>query len=161
MADPALADYDDTVYAARAYWAPTNYTNIGLYASLTTEESIEFVSPYIESELVGANLQHSFTDRFRGNVFWNEIEDDVVNIRMDEITEYGVGIYYDLTRWLSLGAYWKQSTRDSTDPIAEYEYESLGFTLGLRGRRDANFGNLHTGISADARTNAVDQTRTP
>jgi hypothetical protein len=149
LKDPTLADYDDLTYAGRVYWHATNYTTLGVYGSLILEETIALDSPYIESELIGANLSHRFTDRFRGQTYWSQIEDDIVNTRQDDITDFGFGVYYDLKRWLYLGVGWRQYTRNSTDPGFDYEAETVTFYLGLKGSKEGKFGSIHTSAGVD------------
>jgi hypothetical protein len=149
LKDPTLADYDDLTYAGRAYWHATNNTTLGVYGSLVLEETIALDSPYIESELIGANLSHSFTDRFRGQTYWNQIEDDIVNVRQDDITDFGVSVSYDLKRWLYVGVGWRQYTRESTDPGFDYEAETVSFYLGLKGSKEGKFGSIHAGVGID------------
>jgi hypothetical protein len=145
MSDPTFTDYDDTTYSGRARWSPTNRANIGLYASKTTEESTEFEAPYIVSDLIGIDFGYSFTERFRGRGFFNMIEDDVVNARQDEITEFGIGVFYDLTRWLTMGADWHHGERESTDPVAAYEVNTYSVTATLRANKKAGFESLQPG----------------
>ena len=124
---------------------PISQANINLYASRTTEESTEFEAPYIVSDLIGIGFGYSFTDRFRGQAFINMIEDDVVNVRQDEITEFGIGVFYDLARWITLGANWHHGERESTDPDATYEVNTYSITTTLRARKKAGFESLQTG----------------
>ena len=149
LKDTTLEDYDDLTYAGRAYWHATNNTTLGVYGSLITEETIALDSPYIVSELIGANLSHSFTERFRGQTYWNQIEDDIVNIRQDDITDFGVSVSYDLKRWLYVGVGWRQYTRESTDPDFDYEAETVSFYLGLKGSKEGKFGSIQTSAGVD------------
>ncbi len=144
LSDPTFVDFDDTTYTAKLNWAISSNTTFAVYGSRTTEETTEFQAPFIDSELVGFNLAHSFTDRFRGDLFYNLIEDDLVGVRQDEITDFGIGAFYSAFRWLTVGVNWKESERTSTDPAAEYKFDSLGITLDFHASRKYKFGRAHT-----------------
>lgn len=146
--NPLLQDYDGTTYTGKVNWVPVNNTSVGLYTSKMTEETTDFRSPFIETELIGINLVHSFTDRFRGHVFLNSINDDLVNVRQDDITDFGVGAFYDFTRWLTLGANWQKSNRDSTDPETEYDSDSFSITANIHLRNQPSIGGLQTAADA-------------
>ena len=121
LKDPALTDYDDTTYSGRINWSPTDRSNIGFYASKLAEESSNFNSPYILTDVLGVDFSYMFTDRFRGNAYYNVIDDDLVEVRQDETVDFGIGVFYDVARWITLGAGWSRTDRESTDPGSEYE----------------------------------------
>ena len=140
LVDPNLTDYDDTTYTGRMNWRATNNTRLGFYTTLRTEEihGLRF-TPISKTELYGIDIWHSFTDRIRGQAFYNHIDDDLVNVRQDEIEDYGVGLFYDVTRWLTVGANWQKTVRESTDPAAEYDTDSWNFTASFVGKQNPEF----------------------
>ena len=144
LADPGLSDFDSEIYAGRLSWSPSANSNVGIYVSKHTEESTEFIAPFTESELVGISFSHGFTDRLRGEAYVNSIDDDLINVRQDEILDFGIGIFYDLASWVTLGLNWNHTERDSTDPDAEFESNSYGLTATFKPRRAISFESLHT-----------------
>jgi hypothetical protein len=145
LKDPTLTDYDDTTYSGRINWSPTDRSNIGLYASQLTEESTDFESPYILSDILGVDFSYMFTDRFRGNAYYNVLDDDLVDVRQDDTVDFGVGVFYDVARWITLGAGWSHTERESTDPGAEYDYDNYHLTIGLRANKRIDFQPIYTG----------------
>lgn len=144
--DSNFEDQDGDSYLGKFTWLPSRFTSLNLYMSQTFEESVNLNSPVIESALSGINLTHSFTEAFRGQLYLNYIEDNLVNVRQDEIADYGIGLFYDIRRWLRLGATWARTERNSTDPIADYDSDLFSLTLTLKPKINNTFGdyNIHT-----------------
>ncbi len=144
--DSNFEDQDGDSYLGKFTWLPSRFTSLNLYMSQTFEESIDLNSPVIKSALSGISLNHSFTESFRGQLYLNYIEDDLINVRQDEISDYGIGLFYDIRRWLRLGAIWARTERNSTDPIADYDSDLFSLTLTLKPKIENTFGdhNIHT-----------------
>ena len=123
--DPVQEDQDTDSYRGKLSWLPTAYTTVNFYASRTFEETTVRTSPVTISDLLGVSFSHAFTSSIRGRAYYNLIDDELVDTRMDEITDYGVGLYYDVNRYLSLGLSWDRTERDSTDPLAGVCHRSL------------------------------------
>jgi hypothetical protein len=145
--DSEFEDQDTESYLGKFTWLPSDLSVLSLYVSKTYEESIDRSSPVIESVLSGMNLGHSITDSFRAQAFINFIEDDLINVRQDEITDYGIGLYYNINRWMEVGGSWSRTERDSTDPAAVYNSELFSISLTVRPRFNREFGDseIHTG----------------
>ena len=88
----------------------------------------------------GLNLGHAFTDALRAQFYVNFIEDELLGAREDEITDYGIGLFYDLNRYLSLGASWSRTERESTDTDAEYVSEAISVSATIKPKRSNDFG---------------------
>jgi hypothetical protein len=138
--DSALDDQDSNSYLGKLTWLPGAYTSLNLYASRAFEETTLRSSPVTVSDLLGISLDHVFTASIRGQAYYNLIEDELVDARQDEITDYGIGLFYEFNRYLSLGLSWDHTERTSTDPEAEYETEAYTLTATLKPRRVSEFG---------------------
>jgi len=149
--DSEFEDQDTESYLGKFTWLPSDLSTLSLYASKTYEESIDRSSPVIESVLSGVTLGHSFTDRFRAQAFLNFIEDDLINVRQDEITDYGIGLFYNIKRWMEVGGSWSRTERDSTDSAAAYDSELFSLSLTVRPRFNREFGDSEIHTSDDLR----------
>ncbi len=143
MADPAVQDFDGTSYLGKLAWKPKPYSRFELYASRTTEETAqqEFTESgagFFVSELIGLNWTHDFTATWQAYAYFNHIEDDHPDDRLDTIKDYGVGLTYRINNWLNVSAQYGEVERDSNEPAVEYEDQIT--SLFLRG----NF-NMGTG----------------
>ncbi len=145
MDDPNLPDYDGSTYLGKILWAPRPYSRFDLYASRTTEEAAqqEFDpsgSAYFVSDLIGVNWIHDLTSRWRFFAFYNHIEDDYTDDRLDKINDYGVGVSYKINDWLNVAAQYGEVKRDSNVPEVEYKDEVASiflrgdFRMGSRAR---------------------------
>ncbi len=133
-------DQDTNSYLGKLSWLPTEFTSLNMYTSRTFEETTDRSSPVTVSDLVGLSMDHAFTDSIRGQVYFNLIDDDLVNVRQDETTDYGVGLFYDFNRYLSLGASWSRTDRSSTDPAADYDSDAFSITASIKPARSRDFG---------------------
>ncbi|MGI9319000.1 MAG: outer membrane beta-barrel protein [bacterium] len=140
-------DQDTESYLGKFTWLPSDLSTLNLYASQTYEESVDLNAPVIESILSGISFGHRFSDSIRGQAYLNYIEDDLINVRQDEITDFGIGLFYNIRRWLQIGATWARTERESTDPEATYDSELLSLSLIITPRFNREFGDseIHTG----------------
>ncbi len=136
MADPAVQDFDGTSYLGRFVWRPKPYSRFELYGSRTTEETAqqEFDASgpgFFVSELIGLNWTHDFTSTWQAYAYFNHIDDDHPDDRLDTIKDYGVGLTYRINNWLNVSAQYGEVERDSNEPTVEYEDQIT--SLFLRG----------------------------
>lgn len=144
-------DQDTDSYLGKFTWLPNGLSTINLYASKTYEESVSRESPLIESVLTGVNLAHNFTDAIRGRAHYNLIEDDLINVRLDEISDYGFGLFYRIRRWIEFSATWARAERDSTDANAVYNSEIFSISLAITPRFNRDFGDSRIQTGGDLR----------
>ncbi len=126
--DPTLEDSDGTYYSGRITWAPRTYSTFDLYGSRSTEESTLPDSSFIESDLLGLQWNHGFTDQWRGRAFAELIDDQFSTGRNDDITNYGLGLAYRMLSWLDLGLNWTHTERDSDFVGVDFEEDVISFT---------------------------------
>ena len=146
-----FADEDTESYLGKFTWLPNDVSTLNFYASKTYEESVDLESPLIESVLTGVSLAHSFTHALRGQAYYNFIEDDLISVRQDEITDYGIGLFYDINRWIEIGATWARTERDSTDLDAVYNSELFSVSLAITPRFNREFGDSKIQTGEDLR----------
>jgi hypothetical protein len=127
--DPSVPDEDTLTYTARIHWQPQTRTGVNLYGSRRTEETNSALDNFYLSTLWGLSVDHSFADRWSGDVYYNGINDDYDSGRDDKFHDFGIGVHYAFRRWLSLGARYGYIKRDSNIPINNYEENYFAFTL--------------------------------
>ena len=138
--DATFDDQDVTSYLGKISWLPTEFTSLNFYTSRAFEETTSRNSPVTVSDVFGVNLEHAFTDIFRGQVFINFIDDELIGLRQDETVDYGIGLFFNVNRTLSLGAGWSHIERESSDPSANFESDSYYITATLKPRVSKDFG---------------------
>ena len=149
--DSQFEDQDTDSYLGKYTWLPNDLSTLNFYASKTYEESVDLESPLIESVLTGVSVGHSFTDDFRGQAYYNFIEDDLINVRQDEITDYGIGFFYNVSRWVEIGATWARTERDSTETDAVYNSELFSISLTIKPSLNREFGGSSVQTGEDLR----------
>ena len=151
FADSTLEDQDSDSYRGKLTWLPTLFTSFNVYASRTFEETTVRDSPVTISDLFGVSLSHAFTSSIRGQAYYNLIDDELVDARLDEITDYGIGVSYDLNRYLSLGLFWDWTRRESTDPLAAYETDAITLFASIKPVQVRGFGEPEINTTEDLR----------
>lgn len=127
--DPTVPDEDGLTYTARIHWQPQTRTGVNLYGSRRTEETNSSDDNFYVSTLWGFRVDHSFADRWSGNAYYNNINDDYDSGRDDKFHDFGIGVDYIFRSWLSLGARYGYIKRDSNIPPNNYEENYFAFTL--------------------------------
>ena len=127
--DPSVPDEDTLTYTARIHWQAQTRTGVDLYGSRRTEETNSALDNFYTSTLWGIRMDHSFADRWSGNAYYNNINDDYDSGRDDKFHDFGIGVDYAFRRWLSLGARYGYIKRDSNIAINNYEENYFAFTL--------------------------------
>ena len=127
--DSTVPDEDTLTYTARISWQPQIRTGVNVYGSRRTEETNSALDNFYISTLWGLRVDHSFADRWSGDVYYNNINDDYDSGRDDKFHDFGIGVNYAFRRWLSLGVRYGYIKRDSNIPINNYEENYFAFTL--------------------------------
>jgi len=134
MDDPAQEDYSGTTWQGRLSYAIKPYSQISVYASRSTEESIEVTSPYVVSDLYGISWNHTFRSNTGLTVYGNLTKDDFPDGRQDDYSEAGVALTHPIGKRFAIGAGYAYLQRDSNVPGEDYTDEiiSLFATANLR-----------------------------
>jgi hypothetical protein len=133
--DPTVADTDTTTYNVRIRWQPKSYTGVNLYGSKRFEETNSPLDDFYTSTLWGIGVDHAFTSRWNGNVYYNNINDEYDSGQDDKFRDFGIGVNYLFRQWLSFGVRYAYIKRDSNIALNNYEENIFGFTLQLRYQR--------------------------
>lgn len=102
-------------------WSPRTYSKFDFYTSRQTTESTG-LGRYILSSIGGVNWNHAWNSFLSTGVDLRYQKDDYRGFdRKDEISSVGLRAGYKLRRWLTLGAEYTFTNRDSNAPIFEYD----------------------------------------
>jgi len=114
-------DTKDTNWEALVTWAPLTYSRFDFYTTRTTTESTG-LGAYILSDIYGANWNHGWTSYLSSAVLMRYQRDAYRGVdRTDDTWTAGVKVGYKFRRWLTLGAEYNYTKRDSNVPQFEYD----------------------------------------
>lgn len=115
-----LADYSGTNWEVDLTWKPLSYSTVNLTSARLPVESTGLGS-FTLSDRLGANWTHGWNDQFSTDVFGSLQKDRYQNAtRTDEISGLGARVSYQMRRWLTLGAEYTYTKRDSDVNVNDY-----------------------------------------
>jgi polysaccharide biosynthesis protein VpsM len=111
----------DASWEALVSWSPRTYSRFDIYTSRQPVESTG-LGTFILSSATGINWTHS----------WNSLLSTSINARFqndeyqgfnrdDDVKSLGAKVAYKFRRWVTLGAEFTHTTRDSNQPTFEYD----------------------------------------
>lgn len=102
-------------------WAPRTYSKFDFFTSRTTNESTG-LGRFILSSIGGVSWNHAWSSFFSTGLDLRYQKDQYQGFnRTDEIKTVGLKAGYKFRRWLTLGAEFSHTNRDSNQPISEYD----------------------------------------
>lgn len=102
-------------------WAPRTYSTFDFYTSRQTSES-SGLGNFILSEIYGVAWNHAWSSVVNSGVNARFQKDDYQGFnRSDETKTLGLRVGYRFRRWLTLGAEWTFTQRDSNVNTFEYD----------------------------------------
>jgi len=119
--DSSIPEFSGTAWEALITWAPRTYSRFDFYAGRSTNESTGLGS-FIVSEIAGVTWTHSWNSSVSTAVLVRFQKDDYQNFdRNDDVRYVGLKVGYRFRRWLTLGAEYSHTQRDSDRPLFEYD----------------------------------------
>jgi hypothetical protein len=117
---PLVPDFSGTSWEVLVTWAPLTYSKFDFYSARQTSEATGLGS-FILSSTGGATWSHAWTSALATNVNVRYQRDEYQNFdRTDRTTTFGMRAGYKFRRWLTLGAEFTHTRRDSNIDIFEY-----------------------------------------
>lgn len=102
-------------------WSPRTYSKFDFFTSRQTNESTG-IGRYILSSVGGVSWNHAWSSVFSTGVDLRYQKDDYRGFdRRDEVRSLALRAGYKFRRWLTLGAEYTHSNRDSSTPVFEYD----------------------------------------
>lgn len=125
--DSSIDDESGGMWEVGVKWSPRTYSTFGLNTRRALDEGYNGASS-IESQSTTLSWDHEWMDRLSSTVSYTYSDQDYQDItRTDKIDTFGVGLTYEMRRWLDLGVGYKYSEKDS-DAVGE-SYERNIFSI--------------------------------
>lgn len=129
--DPSASDFSGTSWELGMAFKPKSYSTINLATARETNESTGFGN-FILSRDIRLGWTHDWSSRLSTSLDAAQINDEHRgDIRDDDTSDFGVSANYEFRRWLTVGAGYHHSSRDSN--VNEYDYTQNLFMLTLEG----------------------------
>lgn len=116
-----IPESTSTSWEGLVTWAPRTYSAFELYTSRQTLESTG-VGTFILSSVTGVKWNHAWSSVLSTSVLARVQRDEFQGAnRTDEIKSLGFKVGYRMRRWLTLGAEYTHTQRDSTQSNSDYD----------------------------------------
>ena len=113
--------FKDTSWEAVVSWSPRTYSKFDFYTTRTPQESTG-LGDFILSDIYGVSWTHSWSSVLSTSVDARYSKDRYQGFdRTDEVKSLGVKVGYRFRRWLTLGAEYTYTQRDSNQTNFEYD----------------------------------------
>lgn len=119
--DSGAPSFDGTSWEGLVTWQPRTYSKFDVYTYRQPVES-SGLGTFILSEAVGVIWSHAWSSYLTTEVNAKFQKDKYQQFpRTDDLTAFGAKVGYKFRRWLTLGAEWQFTNRDSNQSIYEYD----------------------------------------
>ena len=127
--DSARKDFTGFSWEATIRWKPTRLSVVDIETSRTTSDP-NGLGNYVVNSGLDAVWQHKWTGYVKSTVLVGTLESkyDGVN-RTDDTRNYGLGLSYDVLRWLTIGVDWRHTDRGSSDSTYDFKRNVLMATF--------------------------------
>ncbi|WP_415893555.1 outer membrane beta-barrel protein [Neptuniibacter sp. PT8_73] len=128
--DSASREDDDGIsWELAVNWAPKTYSVVSFVTSREEEET-DGTGNYIDTTSWNLGWEHDWGNRILSRVSYGQSDSDYVSSsRSDESENYGVGVTYQLQRWLDLGLDYSYSDRTSNQSGLDYDKNAVYFSV--------------------------------
>jgi hypothetical protein len=127
--DPSVPDYSGTSWEGVVSWAPLSYSKVDLYTARQTNEATG-LGDFILTSIGGISWNHSWSTYVTTGVEARYQRDAYQGFdRTDKTTMVGLRAGYKFRRWLTLGAEYWHTNRDSNLDVFDYRKNTYFVTL--------------------------------
>lgn len=128
-------DQSNGMWEAGITWQPRTYSTFNLKARRALDEGEDGASA-IEATSTTLDWKHYWLDRVYSTASYTRSEQDYIddsNNRLDKIDIFGLGLNYEMRRWLDIGVGYKYAENDSNFANESYERNiySISITASL------------------------------
>ncbi len=125
---PGLQDTKGTTWDGSVRWSPLSYSHVDLSTGRSFNDPLAGGNAIINS-YYNASWTHDWTDRITSKVSGGLIPDNFNGTtRRDTTKSLGLGLSYAMQRWLSFGADYTHTVRDSNTATFSYRKNLLMFS---------------------------------
>ena len=122
LKDSTRDDLTATSWEGQVTWSPLTYSKWDFSTSKATRETTGGAGNFILGTVYGARWTHAWTSQFSTSASGSHSTDDYKGIdRNDKIDSLGLKGTYQMRRWLSFGAEYRWSKRDSSVNTSDYK----------------------------------------
>lgn len=126
--DQGGEDFSSTSWEGSIGWSPRTYSKFDFFTARQSNESTG-LGRFILSSIGGVSWNHAWGPAVSTGVELRYQKDQFQGFnRTDEIKSLGLKAGYKFRRWLTLGAEFSHTTRDSNQPTFEYDKNLYLFT---------------------------------
>ena len=119
--DSGLPDFSGTGWEGSITWAPRTYSTLDFYTARTANEATG-LGDFILSDIYGVSWNHAWSSIVSTGVNLRRQRDAYQGFaRTDETTTLGLKVGYKFRRWLTLGAEYTHTKRDSNQDLFDYD----------------------------------------
>lgn len=127
--DGSRDDFSGFSWEGIIRWQPTRFSVVDIETSKSTADPTGFGNYTVNSGL-NAVWQHKWTSYVTSKVVLGSLKADYNGAeRVDTTRRYGLGVSYDVLRWLSIGADWGHTDRSSTDNTFDFKRNVVMLTI--------------------------------
>lgn len=129
----ALNDNSGSMWEVGVKWMPRTYSTFNLQTRRALDEGDDGASA-IQSQSTTLSWKHEWLDRLSSDVSFSYTDNEYQDYeRDDQLSVFGVGLNYEMRRWLDIGIGYKYAKNDSSIDFESYERNiySISFTASL------------------------------
>jgi hypothetical protein len=126
-------DENNSTWEAGVQWKPRTYSTFSLNTNQSFQQGTDGAGA-IDSQTTSLGWSHAWLERLSSDVSYSYTSNDYQGTsQQDYIDIVGVGLTYQMRRWLDIGVGYKYATDDSNEPGQSYNRNifSVSFTAGL------------------------------
>ena len=129
FADPTVSGYSGLSWEGTVHWVPLTYSVVDITTSKAPSDATG-TGDYILNRNVNLLWTHHWSETVATRVDLGLTNSDYHGVdRQDDIKNYGVGVTYDLRRWLKLCAKLERTQRSSNQPNIDFSRNVILLTL--------------------------------
>ena len=131
--DSSIDDKSGSLWEVGASWSPRTYSTFNLNTRRALDEGDSGASS-IQSQSTTLSWNHEWLDRLSSDVSYTYSDQEYQDVKRDDkIKTLGLGLTYEMRRWLDIGVGYKYSENDSSAANESFERNiySISFTASL------------------------------
>ena len=129
--DPRQDDISGGNWDVEIQWQPKTFSAVTVYASRFTEEAGQGGGSAV-TDTAGIRWRHGFTNRLELNAGLDYSESDFVIGRDDEQIDLNASLSYQVNRWAHLSGGFEYASRDSDNPLADFDNSIVFIELNTK-----------------------------
>lgn len=125
-------DTDGSTWETDLVWQPTKRATLTFNTTKGTEEG-SITEDVVDVTRFGVFWNHQLSPRFTSDVSYGYADEEYQDLlgREDEINEAGIGVRYEVSRWMTVGLGYRYKDRDSNIPVRDYDRNLYMLNMNL------------------------------